>query len=114
MHMKDQVLNHIEQSLNNVRDIFIKIAEHVEKINPGERLPSTKLADEVGAELGLTGSSLYPIMRLLTDVGYPGIKNMKGRYGGLYRLTQAELDKAAADAQVEVADGEAESNSDSQ
>lgn len=109
--MNDKVLNHIEESLKQVRAIFVSIAERVEKIPPGERFQSTKLAEEVGAELGLTGASLYPIMRMITDVGYPGIKNMKGRYGGLYRLTQEELDKVSAGEQVvEVAGEVAESN----
>jgi len=82
--MDDKVLKHIEDSLNEVRNLFTKAAVRIEAIKPGDKIPATELAKELAKEQGMTGPQLYPQLQTLFK-GYPGILVRKGAHGGLYR-----------------------------
>jgi hypothetical protein len=92
MNMNNEVMLHLEDALNQVRAIFIKAATRIEDIKPGDKIPATKLADELAKERGMTGPQLYPSLKFLFD-GYPGVKIKRGAHGGIYRPLPGEDDK---------------------
>lgn len=75
---------HIEEAVNEVRALFLKVATKIENIKPGEKIPATKLADELAKEFGMTGPQLYPTLKILIDE-YPGVEVRRGAHGGIYR-----------------------------
>lgn len=80
MHNSD----HVEVALNKIRTLFEKASERIEALNPGEKVPATALAEQIGEQFGLTGPQLYPTLRFLFD-GYPGILVRRGAHGGLIK-----------------------------
>lgn len=76
---------HIEESLSKIRTIFEKASTRIEALNKGEKVPATKLADDLAKELGMTGPQLYPTLKILFD-GYPGVEIKKGAHGGIIKL----------------------------
>lgn len=83
--MEEKVNNHIEVSLESVRKIFIKFAERVEQLKPGEKIPATKLAKELGEEIGIAGPQLYQTL-LFVIKNYPGVVIKRGANGGIEKL----------------------------
>lgn len=76
---------HIEDSLAKIRTIFEKASERIDALKPGEKIPATKLAKDLGAEFNIAGETLYPSLKFLFD-GYPGIEIRRGAHGGLVKL----------------------------
>lgn len=73
---------HVEDSLQKIRVIFEKASTRIEALKQGEKIPATKLAEELANEIGMTGPSLYPTIKFLLD-GYPGVKILRGAHGGI-------------------------------
>ena len=76
---------HVEFSLNKIRSIFSRTSECIEAIPVGEKIPATKLAEDLAKEIGMTGPGLYPTIKFLLD-GYPDVKILKGAHGGILKL----------------------------
>ena len=90
---------HVEDSLNKIRIFFEKASLQIEAIVPGEKIPATKLADDLAKEAGLTGPQLYPtLLFLISD--YPGVEIRKGAHGGIYRLKPGEAKKEKMDKKI--------------
>lgn len=77
-------VDHVEDSLDKIRQIFIKASERVEALEPGGKIPATSLAEEIGSEFGLTGPQTYPVLKFLFN-SYPGIIVRRGAHGGLIK-----------------------------
>lgn len=90
--MNNEVTLHIEQALSEVRALFVKAAERIEAIKPGEKIPATKLAEELAKEQSpdMTGPQLYTTLKILFE-GYPGVDIRRGAHGGIYRLLPGEV-----------------------
>ena len=88
MHNSD----HVNVSLDKIRTIFERASARIEALKPGEKIPATALAVELGAEFGLTGPQLYPTLRFLFD-GYPGIIVRRGAHGGLIKPDPSQSSK---------------------
>jgi hypothetical protein len=84
--MHKQVLSHVEEVLDDIRALYIKAATRVESLKVGEKVPATKLAEELAKELGKTGPTIYPILKLLLSDDYPKVKIKKGAQGGVERV----------------------------
>lgn len=80
MHNAD----HVESSLNKIRELFIKASERIEALQVGEKIPATSLAEELGSQFGLTGPQTYPVLKFLFN-SYPGILVRRGAHGGLIK-----------------------------
>lgn len=107
--MNQEVLDHIEESLNEVRALFVKAAERIEAIKPGEKIPATKLAEDLAKEQSpdMTGPQLYTTLKILFE-GYPGVDIRRGAHGGIYRLLPGEVvgqKKTVAKPTVNTVDG---------
>lgn len=76
---------HIDDSLAKIRVLFEKASARIEAIKPGEKIPATKLAEELGKESGIAGAVLYPTLKFLFD-GYPGVEIRRGAHGGICRI----------------------------
>lgn len=76
---------HIETSLNNIRTIFEKASARIEALKPGEKIPATELAAQLGKELNMTGPQLYPTLLFLIK-DYPGVDVKRGAHGGIIKL----------------------------
>jgi hypothetical protein len=86
--MTDQTAEnkHLEDSLANIRSIFEKVAAQIAAIKPGEKVPATKLAEDIAKEYGMTGPQLYPTLKFILNDKYPGVEIRKGAHGGVYKL----------------------------
>lgn len=80
--MSDQ---HVEDSLEKIRTIFKKAQNAIEAIKVGEKIPATKLAEDIAKEHGMTGPQLYPTLLFLIK-GYPGVEVRRGAHGGIVKL----------------------------
>lgn len=76
---------HIDNSLDKIRTIFIKAHQRIDALKPGEKIPATVLAAELGKEIGVPGPQLYPTLKFLFD-GYPGVEVRRGAHGGIIKL----------------------------
>ena len=76
---------HVEESLAKIRVIFEKAAERIEALKPGEKIPATALATEIGKEHGMSCPQIYPTLKFLFD-GYPGVEVRRGAHGGIIKL----------------------------
>jgi hypothetical protein len=85
--LKEIKLNtkHIEDSLNKIRIIFEKASQRIEDLKKDEKIPATKLAEELAKEVDMTGPQLYPTLKFLFD-GYPGVEIKRGAHGGIVKL----------------------------
>lgn len=75
---------HVEDSLAKIRTIFEKASARIEDLKKDEKIPATKLAEDLGKEIGMTGPQLYPTLKFLLD-GYPGVDIKKGAHGGIIK-----------------------------
>jgi hypothetical protein len=99
---------HIELVLNQrLRPIFEKAAAKIDSLRPGEKVPATELAKELGKEIGMTGPQLYPTLLFLFK-DFPGIEIKRGAHGGLCKLptTKTVVDTATPDVKVDVTNSE--------
>ena len=82
--MSDSSKQHLELALGKVRIIFQEASDRIEAIAPGEKIPATKLAQEIAEAHGMTGPQLYPTLKFLFE-GYPGVAVQRGAHGGIIR-----------------------------
>lgn len=75
---------HIDDSLAKIRTVFEKASQRIEALKTGEKIPATKLADDLAKEIGMTGPSLYPTLLFLIK-DYPGVDIKKGAHGGIVK-----------------------------
>ena len=83
---------HVEDALNKIRVFFEKASTQIEAIVPGEKVPATKLAEDIAKEHGMTGPQIYPVLKYLFD-DYPGVDIRRGAHGGIYKLKPDEVKK---------------------
>jgi hypothetical protein len=83
--MHNDVQQHIDEALAKVRSLFDKAATRIEALKPGEKIPATKLAEDLAHEQGQSGPQLYTTLLILFK-GYPGVEIKKGAHGGICRL----------------------------
>jgi hypothetical protein len=76
---------HINNSLDKIRSLFNKASERIEALKQGEKIPATKLAEDIAKEIGMTGAQIYPVLIFLIK-DYPGMQIKKGASGGISRL----------------------------
>lgn len=77
---------HIEDSLDKIRVIFKRASSKIESMKPGEKIPATKLANELADEVNITGPTLYPTLKFLFE-DYPNVKIRRGSLGGIEKLS---------------------------
>jgi hypothetical protein len=96
---------HVEASLDKIRAIFEKASARIEALKPGEKVPATELAAQLGKEIGMTGPQLYPTLKFLFD-GYPGVDVKRGAHGGIIKQPVVTVDTAAVAASLATALGD--------
>lgn len=77
--------DHIEASLAKIRGIFEEAASRIDALKPGEKIPATTLATDIGKKHNMTCPQIYPTLKFLFD-GYPGVDVRKGAHGGIIKL----------------------------
>jgi hypothetical protein len=82
--ISNEVMAHLEAAVAEVRTMFIKAATRIEALNPdgSEKIPATKLAEDLASEQGQTGPQVYPTLKILLN-GYPGVEISRGAHGGI-------------------------------
>jgi hypothetical protein len=89
-------LSYVDVALNKIRVPFNKAAEKINSLKKGERIAGTTLAQEVGAEIGVSGSNFYPtLLFLLRD--YPNTELKRGVKGGVCKINDEAADLAYVD-----------------
>jgi len=84
---------HLENALARIRPIFEKAVERIEALKPGEKVPATKLAEDLAKEYDMKGPALYATLMFLFE-DYPGVARRRGAHGGLIKLDPNAVDKA--------------------
>jgi len=90
------VTDHVEAGLSKIREIFEKAVARIEEIKPGEKIPATRLAQDIAAEYDMTGPELYPTLLHLFR-GYPGVEIRRGAHGGIFRPDPSKNVKVVKD-----------------
>lgn len=85
--MHPEIQQHIEEQLNEVRKLFIEAATEIEKLEVGEKIPATKLAEDLAKTRGQTGPQVYPTLKILFKK-YPHVEVARGAHGGIKRLAK--------------------------
>ena len=122
--MHDDVKQHIEKALDEVRDIFMRAVSKIESLKVGEKVAGTALAEDIAASLTneniaaaiaegklpvgttiadeelvksikVSGPTIYPTLRYLY-VNYPNTTLTRGAKGGITKLARpvASVDAA--------------------
>lgn len=86
----EKVKKHIESGLDKIRSIFLMTSERIESLKPGEKIPATKLAQEIADQVDTTGPMLYPLLSAFLFKEYPDVKIMRGAHGGILRIKNEE------------------------
>lgn len=81
---------HVDLTLTKLRPIMEKASTRIEAIPPGQKIPATKLAEDIAKEIGMTGPQLYPTLKFLLE-DYPGVDVRAGAHGGIYKLLPGEV-----------------------
>ena len=77
--------DHIDISLAKIRVFFEEASEVIDALKPGEKVPATKLAQQIAERHSMPGASLYPTLLFLIK-DYPGVEIRRGAQGGICRL----------------------------
>lgn len=76
---------HINDVLNaKIRPLLQEASDIIEALKPGEKIPATELAKQIAEKHGMTGPTLYPVLKMMFD-GYPGVEIKRGAHGGISR-----------------------------
>ncbi len=82
MSIDQKTEQHIDETLNKIRAIYVEAATRIDSLQGTEKIPATKLAEELAKSRDMTGPSLYPTLKFLLD-GYPGVEISRGAHGGI-------------------------------
>jgi hypothetical protein len=83
--MHQEIQQHIEEALSEIRKLFVEAATQIENLKVGEKIPATLLAADLAKVRGQTGPQLYPTLKVLFK-GYPYVEVARGAHGGIKRL----------------------------
>lgn len=83
--MHPDIVQHIEATLNEVRQLFMEAATQIEELKVGEKIPATQLAADLAKTRGQTGPQIYPVLKILFK-GYPNVEVARGAHGGIKKL----------------------------
>ena len=87
IELSEEVVEHIEETLDFIRGIFYRVAKQAEELEIDETLPLTRVAGEIAPEYNLTQQYMYPIIKAMVRNGtYPGFKVRAGAKGGLAKI----------------------------
>ena len=84
----DKSSEHLNLSLELIRPIFELARLKIEALKPGEKIPATKLAEEVAKEIDMECAQIYTMLSLFFFKNYPGVDVKRGRFGGISRPYQ--------------------------
>lgn len=82
MSIDQKTEQHIEETLNKLRAIYTEAATRIDALQGDDKIPATKLAEEIAKSRGMTGPQLYPTLKFLFD-DYPGVEISRGAHGGI-------------------------------
>lgn len=90
--------SHVEASIAKIRAIFQKASARIETevIGNRQKIPATKLAEDLAKEFDTTGPALYPTIKFLLD-GYPNVQIKRGAHGGISPLPLPASTKPVTD-----------------
>jgi hypothetical protein len=83
----NKVNQHIEDVLGEIRVIFQSAAEKIESLKENEKIPATKLAEELAVSCGMKGPQLYPTLKFLLNK-YPNVIITRGAHGGITKINK--------------------------
>lgn len=85
--------DHVEAAMTEVKNIFEKASIRIERLNVGEKVTATGLAEELAPEFNMKGSILYPTVKIFVKHCNPKeFKVSKGAKGGIERIANKVTD----------------------
>lgn len=80
---------HITMVLRDRIQVLMEEASDViQELKVGEKIPATKLSELIAQRHGMTGPSLYPILKKMFD-DYPGVSISAGAHGGIKKVDES-------------------------
>lgn len=95
-NLPEDVLAHIEQSLDKIRRMYIFAANVIQRLGYMERIPGTKIAkmmEEEPLAMSFSYPEVYTFLRVLINK-YPNALVTRGAHGGIRLLTPEEKEAA--------------------
>lgn len=89
MSIDQKTEQHIDETLAKLRAIYVEAATRIDALKDDEKVPATKLAEEIASSRGMTGPQLYPTLKFLFD-GYPGVEISRGAHGGIRKVKEVK------------------------
>lgn len=86
MSIDQKTEQHIDETLNKLRAIYVEAANRIDALKGDDKVPATKLAEEIAKPLNMSGPQLYPTLLFLFK-GYPGVTITKGAHGGIRKTS---------------------------
>jgi hypothetical protein len=80
--------NHISDILFTISDIFERVSEKIEEIDPGYSITLSSLVSEFSHKYGMPKARMYNLIKCLLDT-YPGIEIMSGY--GIVKLSEDQI-----------------------
>lgn len=96
----------IEVALGTIRNFFLEAQQHIDTMKVGDKVPATKLAEQIAQHHEMTGPQLYPVLKFFFDV-CSDLNVKRGAHGGLFKVAPPSTTATAPEAVADVATSEA-------
>lgn len=85
----------VDKALELIRVFFDEAQAYVDTMKVGDKVPATKLAEEIAKRHGQTGPQLYPTLKVFFD-NHDELEVRRGAHGGLFKVESKSTAKAKA------------------
>lgn len=92
----------VESALDLIRPIFEEAQATIDTMKIGDKVPATKLAQQIAEHHGQTGPQLYPTLKVFFD-SHDELEVRRGAHGGLFKVESKAAAKAKLQAEADSA-----------
>lgn len=80
---------HIDTVLSTkIGSLMVEASDIIQSLKVGEKIPATTLSKLVAEKHGMTGPSLYPVLKMMF-ANYPGVSISAGAQGGIKKIDES-------------------------
>ena len=76
---------YVDNALALIRPLFDEVQSHLDTMKVGDKVPATKLAQQIAERHGMTGPQAYPTLKFFFD-NCPELEVRRGAHGGLFKV----------------------------
>lgn len=75
----------VDSALALIRPLFDEAQAYIDTMKVGDKVPATKLAQQIAERHGMTGPQLYPTLKFFFD-NHDELEVRRGAHGGLFKV----------------------------